>query len=322
MPETPVADRLGGSPEAGEKQQQRRVAVIFNPIKVSDDFRALIEDCAAKGHWADTLWLETSIEDPGRGMVRRAVAEQVDLVVCAGGDGTVRVVADGLARSGIPMGIVPAGTGNLLARNLGLPLAEAAAVEVAFDGHTRTIDLIALVVDDRDVEHFAVMAGIGVDAVIMDETDDDLKAKIGPAAYFVAAGKALGRLPVRMTIAVDGRRPVRRRAMVCIIGNVAELLGGIVLIPGARPDDGRLDLYIASPHRPWHWVKLVLRTVTKRAKKDDQVDQRSGTTASIRLAKKDNYQLDGDVVGEGRHLTATVVEAALIVAVAPRSPGP
>ena len=119
---------------------------------------------------------------------------------------------------------------------------------------------------------------------------------------------------------VDGR--YERRAMVCIIGNVAELLGGIELIPGARPDDGRLDLYIASPHRPWHWVKLVLRTVTKRAKKDDQVDQRSGTTASIRLAKKDNYQLDGDVIGEGRHLTATVVEAALIVAVAPRSPGP
>ena len=87
MPETPVADRLGGSPEAGEKQQQRRVAVIFNPIKVSDDFRALIEDCAAKGHWADTLWLETSIEDPGRGMVRRAVAEPVDLVVCAGETG-------------------------------------------------------------------------------------------------------------------------------------------------------------------------------------------------------------------------------------------
>lgn len=315
MPKTEVTDRPAESTQTGQKQ--RRVAVIFNPIKVSDDFRALIEDRVAKGDWADTLWLETSADDPGRGMVRQAVAEQVDLVVCAGGDGTVRIVADGLANSGIPMGIIPAGTGNLLARNLGLPLAEDAAAEIAFGMHTRTIDLIALAVDDRDVEHFAVMAGIGIDAVIMDETDDDLKAKIGPAAYFIAAGKALGRLPIRMTIKLDGRRPLRRHAMVCIIGNVSELLAGMALIPGARPDDGRLDVYVASPHKPWHWVKLILRVITKRAKNDDQVDQRSGTTAQIRLATEDSYQLDGDVVGEGQHLRATVVENALTVAVAP-----
>ena len=155
-------------------------------------------------------------------MVQHAKAEQVDLVVCAGGDGTVRIVADGLAKSGIPMGIVPAGTGNLLARNLHLPMEESAAVEVAFGGHTREIDLIAMVVDDREAEHFAVMAGIGVDAVIMDETDDELKATIGSIAYFVAAAKALGRLPIRMTVQLDRRRPMRRRAMVCMVGNVAE----------------------------------------------------------------------------------------------------
>lgn len=311
--ETVDAGRATVAPEPG----QRRVAVIYNPIKVSDEFRGHVEDCAARGGWSEPLWLETSEDDPGRGMARQAVADRVDLVVCAGGDGTVRIVADGLARSGIPMGIVPAGTGNLLARNLSLPMGEAAAVEVAFGEHTRAIDLIALVVDDRKVEHFAVMAGIGVDAVIMDETDDDLKAKIGSAAYFVAASKALGRLPIRMTVQLDRRRPVRRRAMVCIIGNVAELRGGLSLIPGAQPDDGRLDLYIASPHKFWHWVKLVLRTVTRRAKKDDQVDQRSGTTVRIRLHGKENYQLDGDVVGEGRNLTAQIVEGALVVAVDP-----
>ncbi len=299
---------------------QRRVAVIFNPVKVSDDFRGHVEDHAARGDWAEPLWLETSETDPGRGMVRRAVEEHVDLVVCAGGDGTVRIVADGLARSGIPMGIVPAGTGNLLARNLSLPLEQAAAVEVAFGGHTRTIDLIALEVDDREVEHFAVMAGVGVDAVIMDETDEDLKAKIGSIAYFVATPKALGRLPIRMTVQLDRRRPVRRRAMACIIGNVADIGGGLVLIPGAEPDDGRLDLFIASPHKFWHWVKLVLRIVSRRAKKDDQVDQRSGTRVRIRLRGTENYQLDGDVMGECSALTARVVEAALTVVVAAPTP--
>jgi diacylglycerol kinase (ATP) len=313
----PAGHVADAGPSVTSERDHARVAVIYNPIKVSDEFRSRVEDRAARCDWSDPLWLATSEEDPGGGMVRQAVADRVNLVVCAGGDGTVRIVADGLAHSGIPMGIIPAGTGNLLARNLGLPTDEAAAVEVAFGGHTRAVDLIALAVDNRKVEHFAVMAGIGVDAVIMDETDDDLKAKIGAAAYFVAAAKALGRLPIRMTVQLDRRRPVRRRAMVCIIGNVAELRGGLSLIPGARPDDGLLDLYIASPHRFWHWVKLALRTVTRRAKKDDQVDQRSGTQVRIRLHGKQNYQLDGDVVGEGTTLTASIVPGALTVAVEP-----
>ena len=108
-------------------------------------------------------------------MTKQAVAEQVDLVVGAGGDGTIRYVADGLAHSGIPMVLVPAGTGNLLARNLDLPLEEVDAIEVALDGQVRLVDLVRITVDDRRPEHFAVMAGIGVDAMMMDETDEDLK---------------------------------------------------------------------------------------------------------------------------------------------------
>ena len=105
------------------------------------------------------------------------------------------------------MGLVPAGTGNLLARNLDLPLEEVDAIEVALDGQQRPIDLVRITVDDRPPEHFAVMAGIGVDAMIMDETNEDLKDKVGSAAYFVAAGKALGRLPVRMTVQLDNNLP-------------------------------------------------------------------------------------------------------------------
>ena len=100
--------------------------------------------------WVDTLWLETSAADPGRAMTEHAAAERVDLVVCAGGDGTVRIVADELAGTGIPMGLIPAGTGNSLARNLDLPLDEVAAIEIAFGGHTRAIDLIKVTVDDDE----------------------------------------------------------------------------------------------------------------------------------------------------------------------------
>jgi diacylglycerol kinase (ATP) len=298
-----------------QARQSRRCAVIYNPTKVSDKFRALMEDSLQRKGWVETLWLETSVEDPGRAMTRRAVAEEVDLVIGAGGDGTIRSVADGLAHTGIPLGLVPAGTGNLLARNLDLPLEEVDAIDVALDGQQRPIDLVKITVDDRPAEHFAVMAGIGVDAMIMDETNEDLKDKVGSAAYFVAAAKALGRLPVRMTVQLDSNRPVRRHAMVCVIGNVGRLQGNLTLIPGASPDDGLLDLYIASPRQFRHWVKLALRLITRRPKKDDQVDQHTGKTVRIKIRGKDNYQLDGDVVGESTTLFAEIQPGALAICV-------
>jgi diacylglycerol kinase (ATP) len=220
-----------------------------------------------------------------------------------------------LAHTGIPLGLVPAGTGNLLARNLDLPLEEADAIEVALDAQQRAVDLVKITVDDRAPEHFAVMAGIGVDAMIMDETNEDLKDKVGSAAYFVAAGKALGRLPVRMTVQLDSNRPLRRHAMVCVIGNVGTLRGNLTLIPGATPDDGLLDLYIASPRQLRHWLKLALRLITRRPKKDDQVDQRKGKNVRIIIDGKDNYQLDGDVVGESTTLFAEIQPGALTICV-------
>jgi YegS/Rv2252/BmrU family lipid kinase len=298
-----------------QASQNRRCAVIYNPTKVSDKFHALLEDSLQRNGWSNTLWLETSAEDPGRAMTRQAVAEQVDLVIGAGGDGTIRHVADGLAHTGIPMGLVPAGTGNLLARNLDLPLEEVEAIEVALGGQVRRMDLVRITVDDRAPEHFAVMAGIGMDAMIMDETDEDLKDKVGSAAYFVAAAKALGRLPIRLKVQLDNNRPVRRHAMLCVIGNVGTLRGNLTLIPGASPDDGLLDLYIASPRRFRHWAKLALRLITRRPKKDDQVDQHTGKRVRIKIHGKDDYQLDGDVVGESTTLFAEIQPGALAICV-------
>lgn len=134
---------------------------------------------------------------------------------------------------------------------------------------------------------------------------------IGWGAYFVAAGKALGWAPVPLTVQLDGRRPVRRWAMVCRIGSV----GNLTLVPGASPFDGLLDLYIASPHRLVHWLKLGLRLVTGRPQKDDQVDQHTGTTVTVIVHGSDTYQLDGDVVGAATRMTAHVKPGALIICV-------
>lgn len=293
-----------------------RCAVVFNPIKVSDTFRETLESRLGETGWSDTVWLETTENDPGHSMTAHALSEGVNRVIGAGGDGTVRVVAHELANSGIPMGIVAAGTANLLARNLELPMAEAKAIDVALGQQLRTIDLIRLTVDDQPPEHYAVMAGIGMDAVMMDEVDSGLKAKIGSAAYFLTIGKALGRLPMKLHIRVDDHHRHRRRAMICVIGNVGVLSGNITLMPEAQPDDGRLDVYVASPHRLTHWIRVFVRLLIRRRHSEDQVDQWRGRRVEVILDEEDNYQLDGDVAGTCRRLVAEIAPGALQVCVA------
>jgi diacylglycerol kinase (ATP) len=293
----------------------RRCAVVYNPIKVSDDLREEIARHAMATGWGEPLWLETTTDQPSRPTTDELVSAHVDRVIAAGGDGTIRMVADRLAQSAIPMAVVPLGTGNLLARNLDIPLSEDEALEVAFSDHTRDIDLIKVTVDGAPGEHFAVIGGLGVDAMIMDETSPDLKDTIGAGAYFVAAAKALGRTPIDMRITLDDHRPRHRNAMICAIGNVGTLAGNLTLIPGARPDDGRLDVYVASPHRLSHWLRVLLRLITRRPRTDDRVDQWQATQVEVRLKHPDPYQLDGDVVGDCRSLRAEVRPSALTVCV-------
>ena len=294
---------------------EHRCAVVYNPIKVFDDLRAAISQQASATGWSDPIWLETTADQPSRPTTDELLSAKVDRVIAAGGDGTVRMVADRLARSGIPMAVVPVGTGNLLARNLDIPLSEPEALEVAFGEFTRDIDLIKVTVDGIPGEHFTVIGGLGVDAMIMDETSRELKDAIGAGAYFIAAAKALGRTPIEMKIALDDQRPRRRRAMICAIGNVGKLAGNLTLIPDARPDDGRLDVYVASPHRLFHWIRVLLRLVTRRPRSDDRVDQWQAGQVEVHLAHPDPYQLDGDVVGDCRSLRAEVSPRALTVCV-------
>jgi diacylglycerol kinase (ATP) len=293
----------------------RRCAVVYNPIKVSDDLREAINRHATTTGWGEPLWLETTTDQPSRPTTDELVSTQVDRVIAAGGDGTIRMVADRLAQSGIPMAVVPLGTGNLLARNLDIPLPDDEALEVAFGDHTRNIDLIKVTVDGEPGEHFAVIGGLGVDAMIMDETSPELKDAIGAGAYFLAAAKALGRKPIDMRIILDDQRPRHRNAMICAIGNVGKLAGNLTLIPGARPDDGRLDVYVASPHRLSHWLRVFLRMITLRPRADDHVDQWQATHVEVRLNRPDPYELDGDVIGDCRSLRAEVSPGALTVCV-------
>lgn len=297
-------------------EQNRRCAVIYNPVKVTDwvTFRRHVEYELRTRGWQRPLWLETTPDDPGREMTARAVAEEVDLVLAAGGDGTIRVVCSGLAESGIPFGLIPAGTGNLLARNIGIPLDEREALRVAFEGMDRPIDVVKITIDDEErVDHFMVMAGIGIDAVIMQGTNTELKKAVGSAAYFVSAAKNANHPALHTTIQVDDQPVLKRRAHVIVVGNVGFLQANIPLIPDAKPDDGLLDVLIASPRGISDWVKLIARVLTRQRRTDDQLDRLTGRKVTIRVQEGDQFQLDGDTVGECHKLTAEVIPGGLTI---------
>jgi diacylglycerol kinase family enzyme/membrane-associated phospholipid phosphatase len=133
---------------------RKRVAVILNPIKVGDmyAFKGKVLEVVEREGWNYPLWFETTVDDPGQGQAQAALEAGVDLIVTAGGDGTVRAVCEEAARTGVAVGIIPLGTGNLLARNMGLPLNTREALDVAFGGQDRAIDL-ATFSTDATFEH-------------------------------------------------------------------------------------------------------------------------------------------------------------------------
>jgi diacylglycerol kinase (ATP) len=295
----------------------RRAAVIYNPSKVVDwvTFRRHVEYELESRGWVRPLWLETTVDDPGRAMTRQAVREGVDLVLGAGGDGTIRVICAGLAGTGIPFGLIPSGTGNLLARNIGIPLDRAAALEVAFDGVDKGVDLVQIQVDGGEPDHFAVMGGIGIDAVIMESTNPDLKKAVGSAAYFVSAAQNAKHPALHTTIQVDDQPVLRRRAHVILVGNVGYLQANIPLIPDAKYDDGLLDVMVASPRTASDWVRLTTRVLTRQRRPDEQLDRITGRRVTITVEERDQYQLDGDTVGECGTMVAEVRPGALTLRV-------
>jgi YegS/Rv2252/BmrU family lipid kinase len=296
---------------------ERRLAVILNPIKVEDvgQFRAVVGAMAKESGWSEPTWQYTTIEDPGTGMAERAAVSGADLVIVCGGDGTVREVCAELAGTGIPVGIIPAGTGNLLARNLDVPLYLRAAIDVALNGQDRAIDLVRVGGDGIEDTHFMVMAGMGFDAAIMEGVSEDLKKRVGWVAYVVSGLRSLMFPAVRIEVSVDGGEFTRHRARTVVVGNVGFLQAGLPLQPDAAIDDGLLDVVILHPRNVFSWVPLAWRVLLKLKHTDDLVNRMTAKTVEIRTANDTPRQLDGDSIGPGRELRMNCVHGRLLVRV-------
>lgn len=296
---------------------RKRAAVILNPAKVGDvdDFKARVLAVAQISGWSDPIWYETSVEDPGHGQANAALHEEVDLIIAAGGDGTVRAVCEEVARTGVAVGVLPHGTGNLLARNLGIPLNIRDALDVAFGGQDRAIDLSTLKTDSGTNTTFLVMAGLGMDAAIMTGVNDQLKSKVGWLAYFVSGVKAARFPAMKVQISVDDGEFKKFRARTVVVGNVGFLQGGIPLLPDAQIDDGLLDVVVLAPKRFIGWLAIIVRVVGRQKRTNERLDRLTGRTIVIKAEKTMPMQLDGDPVGEGKEIRADVQPGVLLVRV-------
>lgn len=289
-----------------------RAAVIYNPTKVLDQtvFKGLIERRLAEDGWEPPMWLSTTVDDPGRSMAKRALEAGVDLVMVAGGDGTVRVVCGALANSAATVAIVPSGTGNLLAGNMKIPFDAERALDVALRGDTKSIDILEVRVPGREVDHAAVMCGVGADAAVLNDTNEELKNQIGVAAYVIAGLSHAKARPFHATVTVDDDEPLVRQASLVMVGNVSDLQAGLTLMPAASASDGVLDVLIASPRNQVELTQLV-SAVLAQGREPATMDRRTGGRVHIQLGDKELYELDGDVIAETTELTFKVLPSAL-----------
>ena len=320
-----------------EPASSRRAAVVYNPIKVDlVKLRRAVAASQKAAGWADTLWLSTSVDDIGGGQARAAVDKQVDVVLTVGGDGTVRAVAEALRGSGVPMALLPAGTGNILARNLDIAVGQmAASVDTAFAGVDRAIDVGVIELERADHSHethcFVVMAGLGLDAKMIANTRPELKRRVGWLAYVDAIARSMrDSEKIRMRYRLGPEPEKTMNVHTILIGNVGLLPGNVLLLPDAELDDGLFDIVTLRPEGLGGWVQIWVRIVWENGLlRRSSVGRRlaglnrdvrtlryfRGRRISVRLDRPEDFELDGDDFGLVLGFDAQIDPAALIVRV-------
>ncbi|WP_434810938.1 diacylglycerol/lipid kinase family protein [Microbacterium sp. bgisy189] len=318
-----------------DSPSRQRAALVFNPVKADGpSLKALVSNLSSEHGWDEPLFYETTVEDLGDGVTREALEQQPSAVLVAGGDGTVRAVSEAMTGSGVPLTIVPSGTGNLLARNLRLPLEKPEPmVRATFDGTTQQIDvgIARMTRESGETEEraFVVMGGMGLDAAMIANTSGDLKKRVGWVAYVDGAAKSLiGAKPFEIMYQLAGHKMHRATVHSVLFANCGSLPAGLELIPEASVSDGQLDIALFQPKSALGWLLVwrrvawdnsVLRKfragreILKLRTKDNSVRYSRGDGIDVAAQGLHPVQLDGDEFGEATQMRVHVEAGALIV---------
>jgi diacylglycerol kinase family enzyme len=203
----------------------------------------------------DPTWYEVPKSRLAPERAKQLLKKGADLIFVWGGDGTVQRVIDAVAGSPVALAIVPAGTANLFATNLGIPKDLGEAVEIGLNGTRRQLDVGLM-----NGERFGVMAGTGLDALMIRDADAGLKDKIGRLAYVWTGAKNVRRSSVKMRIRVDGTTWFKGKASCLLVGNVGDVIGGISAFRDALPDDGRLNIGVVTASGAVEWLRTLSRS--------------------------------------------------------------
>lgn len=310
-------------------------AFVINPSKpnAARTTQQILDFCAQR-NIADPLIIETQLDKDGNACAQEALERGADVVVAAGGDGTVRTVASALAGTNHAFGIIPIGTANLFARNMNIPLNDVdAALQVAVSHGSRRVDIGRMALldsDEPDHRHgFLIVAGVGFDAQMIDETDPNLKKNLGWVAYFFGGVKNLFGKKNKATITIerdDGEKISSENVTfrTFMAGNCGEI-PGFSLMPTADYGDGLLDFELMDTTGGLiGWASLfgdvVHQTVTRKPGQNPMstastIEQTQGVRAELELSRPTLAEVDGDILGETRHLELTVEQRALLVRV-------
>ncbi|MBO4274403.1 diacylglycerol kinase family lipid kinase [Microbispora triticiradicis] len=283
-----------------------RVAVIAHRKKTIggglDELRKLITGYEVE----DLLWYEVPKSKKAPKKVRQALKEGAELFFVWGGDGTVQRCVDALAGSDAAVAIVPAGTANLLARNLDIPEDLAEAVRIGFEGRRARLDLGKI-----NGEHFAVMAGVGLDAEMIADADRGLKDRLGRLAYIWTGLRHVGGSVTPMKVKVDGNDWFEGDASCVLVGNVGTVTGGIDVFEDARYDDGWLEVGVSTAEGPIQWARTLGRMSAGHAEKSPFVRITRARKVSVKLQTPMAYELDGGARDRVKRITVKVVPEAV-----------
>ncbi|HWH26212.1 MAG TPA: diacylglycerol kinase family protein [Pseudolysinimonas sp.] len=314
----------------------KRAAIVYNPTKVDiAKLRAAVAASESEAGWAKSLWLETTEKDPGVGQAKTAVHAEVDVVLAAGGDGTVRAVAEGLRGSKTALALLPAGTGNVLARNMDLTRCRHdESVRSAFTGHDRQIDLGVVEIErpdgKREERAFVVMAGIGLDAKMVANTNPELKKRVGWLAYVDAILRSLrDSEKLRVRYRLDDALEKTMTAHTVLVGNCGSLPGNVLLLPEAAIDDGVFDIVSLRPESFVGWVQVWVKIfwengVLRRSSVGRKLVAGLGreirtlrylkaADITVRLDRAEEFELDGDDFGMAVAFRARIEPLGLAV---------
>ena len=232
-----------------------------------------------------------------------------------GGDGSVQRCIDAVAGTDTAVAILPAGTANLLAANLGVPDDLAEAVQVGLHGDRRRLDTGSV-----NGERFMVMAGAGFDARMISEADRGAKDRLGRAAYIVTGVRNLAARRARATVKVDGKAFFKGKLSCVLSANVGQILGGVEAFPQAEPDNGRLELGVVTARNPIQWARTLGRLALGHPDQSPFAHVTQGKRFRIRFDRKVVFELDGGTRPASKTLRIRVRPNSVTVCVPPRSP--